>query len=87
MKYNTTSGKLIRKARESRNLTRPQLAKSLGITPGYLGHLERDSHVHLSQALVGRIKLRLRVAIPTSAVERNNAAARRWYRAYRARTA
>lgn len=78
-----TAGQIIRRAREARNLTRPQLAKVVGITPEYLGHLERDGHVYLSEGLVQRFKKRAKVRIPAKAAEKASAVASRWYRNYR----
>lgn len=43
---------MIRVGRQKKNLTQKQLAKKLGITSGYLEHLEIDTPVRLSARVV-----------------------------------
>lgn len=57
----STVGLLIRKARESRDLTREQAAKKIGISKGYLAILENDGHVRLSDDLIGKLVTKLGV--------------------------
>lgn len=49
-----TIGMILRSTREEMLLSREQAAKRLKISAGYLGHLERDSHVPLSIGLISR---------------------------------
>lgn len=44
-------------------MDREQLAKKMGITAGYLGHVERDWLVHISPAMVKNIKTILGVNV------------------------
>lgn len=76
-------GQRIRSARGRRDLTRAEAAEKLGISAGYLGHLENDNHVHLSEAVLGKIRTSLQATIPAPEVESHNDAAREWYRSYR----
>ncbi len=73
-----TPGKTIRTAREAKGMTTEQLAKKIGISPGYLGHLERDSHVHLSERLVAALKKALGIRLTAKAVTKHNDFARNW---------
>lgn len=79
-----TIGKTIRKARESRNITREQLAKRLKISPSYLAQLECDSHSrHVSERVEAALKRILKTGAPShKLVESHNAKVRAWYRAY-----
>ncbi len=76
-------GATIRKARETKKLTREQLAKKLKITEGYLGHIERDAPVRLSERVVKGISKSLSLKLPTIGVNRHNDKSTRWYRNYR----
>ena len=73
-----TPGKTIRTAREAKGMTTEQLAKKIGISPGYLGHLERDSHVHLSDRVAAAVKKILGVRLVAAAVKKHNDFARKW---------
>lgn len=46
-----TLGTALRNQREKKTLSREQVARKLKITPGYLGHLETDNYVHVSERL------------------------------------
>ena len=48
-------GDKFRIAREERGWSRQQLAERLHISAGYVGHLERETPVPLSDALIDRI--------------------------------
>jgi transcriptional regulator with XRE-family HTH domain len=78
-----TPGQQIRAARERKGLERPQLARKLGITPGYLAHLENDHPVRLSERLRGKLG-RVGIRIPACRAEAHNTIASAWYRDYRA---
>jgi transcriptional regulator with XRE-family HTH domain len=82
-----TIGKTIRKARESRNITREQLAKRLKISASYLAQLECDSHSrHVSERLEAGLKRVLKTGAPAhSLVESHNTKVRKWYRVYLAK--
>lgn len=73
-----TPGKMIRTAREAKGMTTEQLAKKLDISPGYLGHLERDSHVHLSERVATALKKVLGIRLVTAAVKKHNQWALNW---------
>lgn len=51
-----TIGELIIAARVKKDLTRPELAKKLGLSETYLAHLERSDPVCLSVPLVNKLK-------------------------------
>lgn len=79
-------GTLIRDAREKQNLTRERAARRIGISPGYLGHLERDAPVRLSDKLVQKLILKLRVPRRILALQpAHNRRSSLWYARYRAK--
>ena len=82
-----TIGKIIRAKREKLGLSRIELAGRIKVTPGYLGHLERDDLVHLSEHLEKKIEKVLKVIINETIVDKHNEKAREWYRDYRAKRA
>ncbi len=83
----TSIGTLIRNSRETRKLTRPQAAKLLGISPGYLGHLECDRPVHLSDALTAKLVKKLYLSANVLGRLRGAQAKRsvKWYAKHRAK--
>lgn len=83
MQTKLTMGSLIRSFREERHLSREQLAKRLSISKGYLGHLENDVPIVMSQRLYEIFNNRLGLFIPRSWQESHNMKARRYYRSYR----
>jgi transcriptional regulator with XRE-family HTH domain len=80
---NATIGSILRAKRAKLKLTREQVAKRIKITPGYLGHLENDSHVRFSDELYKRLQKAIGVRIPTQLRAVHNKRASAWYRAYR----
>lgn len=77
-------GATVRMARESKKLTREQLAKKANISAGYIGHIERDAHVRLSPKLLDALKKILgRLPISEQQVEAHNERSRKYYAAYR----
>lgn len=74
---NVTLGFLIRNYREDKNLTRPQLAKRLSISPAYLGHLENDVAMPLSPRLFDLFNNKLGLYLPRKLVESHNVKAKR----------
>lgn len=83
-------GQIIRDARESQDMTREQLAKKLKITPGYLGHIERDDAVHVSDRIYAAVKKMFgsKVSGFTSMeVWKHNVKARTVYKKYRSNKA
>lgn len=84
MKRKNTVGSMIRSKREAKKLTREKLAIKMGISPGYLGHIECGSHVHFSEKLKKKAEKALSIKIPQKSVDAVNEKSRRWYKAYRA---
>lgn len=77
-----TIGQIITTEREKRSLSRTELAKKIDLSPGYLGHLERDGMVPLSEGLRERIQKSLSITIPATIVKTHNERAARWYKNY-----
>ena len=80
-------GKLIRTAREAKELTREQLAKRLALSATYVGHIERDDMVPVSERVAVAVKKVLGVSVAEAARQRHNKKASAWSKAYRARHA
>lgn len=82
-----TVGQVIRKGREKKGFTRPELAKKLKISIAYLGHLECDHPVTFSERLQLGSARTLGVPLRTLSrlAEPHNRKARRWYSNYRKR--
>lgn len=81
-----TLGTIVRESREKRHITRQKAAKRLQITEGYLGHIERDAPVRVSPRVVIALK-KMGIKVPSTLVEKHNIKSRKWYRAYRKKTA
>lgn len=82
-----TVGTILRKARESKNVTREALAKKIKISAAYLALLENDSPVSFSARVYLEIKKALGrrslYGISESMIKRHNKRAYDYYRAYR----
>ena len=78
-------GSLIRKARQRKGLSREQLAVKLRITGGYVGHLERDDDVRMSERVADQLRKAIGLRLPDEMVHRHNVRALRNTRAYQAR--
>lgn len=80
-------GNTIRNARERRGWDRNTLAKKVNISPGYIGHLEYETPVPLSEQLFRRLckTLGLRPNRLARLVEIQNRRARQYVRARRIR--
>lgn len=61
MSNSKSVGSLIRAARDHLKLTREQAAKQVGISPAYIGHLERDA-AWVSEALIGKLAKGLKIS-------------------------
>jgi len=83
----TSIGKKVRTARESKHLTRDQLAAKLELSAGYLGHIERDAPVHISDRIVHAIKKVLGISIKPVAIQKHNKKSKSWYKNYTDRAA
>lgn len=79
-----TIGSIIIKARENKKITRAQLAKKLKISDFYIGHLERNDPVTLSDSMIDRLKKVLgpRLGALKKLQDRHNARVRRVRKAY-----
>lgn len=83
-----TLGQIVRTARENSDLTREQLAKKLKITPEYLGHIERDACVSVSDRVLGGLRKVLKSSvrpITMNMIEKHNKKTSAWWRDYRAK--
>lgn len=80
-----TLGWLVRGKREILGLSRPQLARKLRITKEFLGHVENDAPVHLSDRLANRLVAQLSIgpARMTALKKKWDARRNRWKRANR----
>lgn len=79
-------GTELRNRRKKKNLTRDQLGRKLGISGGYVGHLERDVNAYLSDPVRSRIQKHLGLRITQKDQERINERARKWFAKYRKQT-
>lgn len=52
-------GQIVKETRELKGWSREQLAKKIGITPLYLGHIERNDLVRISERLIKEFKKNL----------------------------
>lgn len=75
-------GDTIIKKREAKGLSREELAKKIKITPGYLGHVERNDLVQISPRLVAELKAAFdgSLRIGQGAINHHNEAVRKWKR-------
>lgn len=78
-----TLGSLIQASRFCTNLTRDQLAEKVGISSGYLAHLENDRPVPLSDILAFKLHKVIGVHFPKKLRDAHNRRARSYYREYR----
>lgn len=54
----------IKKYRESRNMTLKELSEEVGVSVGYLSHLERGSRSNPSKEVMEKISIALGFSIP-----------------------
>ena len=81
-----TIGEIIRAKRESKGMSREQLARKIQISPGYLAHIENDNHVPISSRLEFEFKKKLGLTnAHAPLVEKQNKFAAKWYRNYRSK--
>lgn len=86
-------GQVVRDAREAKfselkytGPMRKALAKKLRISPEYLGHIERDSHVRVSPRVIDALRKVLGKSVSSiteAMVERHNKRSAQWYAAYK----
>lgn len=79
---NVTLGFLIKAFREEKNISRDLLARRLGISKGYLGHLENDRPLTLSNRIADRLFTSVGFFVPKRLQEYHNAKAKRYYKQY-----
>lgn len=75
----TKLGKVLTEAREKAGVERGALAKEIGITASYLGLIERGAPAHVSDKLLNRIKVELRI---TANLEKERESANKANRKY-----
>lgn len=81
-----TIGKIVRSRRDSLNLTRTQAAKKLGLSPNYLGLIERDYPTHISDNVEDKLH-KFGARVPAKLVDKQNIKARKEAAFWRARMA
>lgn len=79
-----TIGSIVKNRRQSKKLTRPQLAKKLKISAGYLAHVENDMGVWLSQELLAKLQKSLSIRFPPKALKKAQKVVKRRYKKYAA---
>ena len=77
-----TIGKIIREKREINGLSRKQLARKIKITEGYLGHIERDGNVRISERLEHEFKRTIGLNGFHSLIVKANKLTKKWRSEY-----
>ncbi len=80
-------GSIVRNAREKKSLTRDRAARLLKLSAGYLGQIERDAPIPISERIVEAIAKKLGPRLKPEMVERHNKRSAKVYKRYRANAA
>lgn len=82
MKKTKSIGEAVKSKRVAAKMTREDLAKELKISTSYVGHVERNSPVRLSDYLVYKIRRKFGNIFTDQQVKRHNTKARKVIRNY-----
>ncbi len=65
-------GEVVKNKRISKKMTKSQLAKKLKLSLSYIGHIERNSPVRLSERIRVNLKYALGLSIPKEEFDKHN---------------